>query len=149
VAAGGVVFAAWIAMDSWSGPQAPADFAGELAAVPTLVRLGWLAFRVAAAILTVPIAEELAFRGCLARRLAASDFESVRFQELQFLPILVSSVLFGALHGGQWIAGTLAGAVYALVLRRSGRIGDAVVAHATTNALLAAWVMTRGAWHLW
>ncbi len=147
--AGVVVFAMWIGMDSWSGTQAPTDIERGLAALPALARSGWLVVRVAAAILTVPIAEEMAFRGYLARRLMASDFESVTFRGLTLLPILVSSLVFGALHGGQWVAGTLAGAVYALVLRRHGRIGDAVAAHATTNALLAAWVIARGDWHLW
>jgi hypothetical protein len=32
---------------------------------------------------------------------------------------------------------------------RRGRIGQAVVAHATTNALIAAWVLVRGDWYLW
>ena len=97
----------------------------------------------------MPIAEELAFRGYLLRRLVASDFESARFRGLTAAPILMSSLCFGALHGGQWLAGTLAGVAFALVFRRRGRIGDAVAAHATTNVLLAAWVIGRGDWHLW
>ena len=39
------------------------------------------------------------------------------------------------------LAGTLAGLLYAITFLRHGRIGDAVVAHATTNALLAALVL--------
>jgi hypothetical protein len=35
------------------------------------------------------------------------------------------------------------------VLRRRGRIGEAVAAHAVTNALLAVWVIARGQWGLW
>jgi CAAX prenyl protease-like protein len=61
----------------------------------------------------------------------------------------VSSVIFGLLHGDRWIAGTCAGALHAAVLLRRGKLGDAVVAHAFTNALLAGWVVARGAWHLW
>ena len=62
---------------------------------------------------------------------------------------MISSVVFGALHGERWLAGTLAGIVYALVLVRRGRMGEAVIAHATTNALLAAWVLSTGQWQLW
>jgi membrane protease YdiL (CAAX protease family) len=53
------------------------------------------------------------------------------------------------LHGRLWIAGALAGLIYAFALLRRGRIGDAVAAHATTNALLAAWVLCFNQWHLW
>jgi CAAX prenyl protease-like protein len=61
---------------------------------------------------------------------------------------LISSVLFGALHG-RWIAGTLAGLLFALVYYRRGRIGEAVTAHALANALIAFWVLNRGEWSLW
>ena len=43
----------------------------------------------------------------------------------------------------------LAGMAFALVLKWRGRIGDAVVAHATSNLLLAAWVVLRGDWAQW
>jgi len=36
-----------------------------------------------------------------------------------------------------------------MVMLRRGRIGDAVVAHATTNALIAATVLIAGKWGLW
>ena len=49
----------------------------------------------------------------------------------------VSSLLFGALHGRLWLPGMLAGVAFALLFQRRGRIGDAILAHATTNAMLA------------
>jgi CAAX prenyl protease-like protein len=61
---------------------------------------------------------------------------------------LVSSVLFGALHG-RWLAGTVAGMFYAWAMYRRGRLADAVVAHATTNALIAADVLILGYWNYW
>jgi CAAX prenyl protease-like protein len=100
-------------------------------------------------VVTVPIAEELAFRGFLLRRLASADFESVAWNRLQWLPFVISSIAFGLLHGERWLAGTIAGMIYALVLVRRGRIGEAVIAHAVTNALLAAWVLSTGQWQLW
>jgi CAAX prenyl protease-like protein len=60
----------------------------------------------------------------------------------------ISSGLFGLLHG-RWLAGTLAGLLYALALYRRREFSDAVVAHATTNAMIAAVVLTTGAWSLW
>jgi hypothetical protein len=32
---------------------------------------------------------------------------------------------------------------------RRGSVGDAVAAHATTNVLIAAWVLVGGSWQLW
>ena len=55
------------------------------------------------------IAEELAFRGFLLRRLVAEDFEAVPSGRFTWPALLLSSVAFGALHGSRWIAGTLAG----------------------------------------
>jgi CAAX prenyl protease-like protein len=104
---------------------------------------------VAAAVVTVPIAEELAFRGYMARRLLDREFELVPFTQLNAFSIAASSLVFGILHGQHWVLGILAGAGYAAVLKRRGRFGDAVAAHATSNLLLAAWVLARGDWAQW
>jgi len=109
----------------------------------------WLACRILAAVVTVPLAEELAFRGFLMRRIVSTDFQSVCFQSATLLSIAISSVAFGVMHGGNWPAGTAAGIIYAAALRRNGRIGDAVAAHAITNALLAAWVLAYRDWSFW
>jgi exosortase E/protease (VPEID-CTERM system) len=139
------VFILWIATD-YSAPTS-AEGTG-LTSLSSTAAAAWLIFRVVGSVITVPIAEELAFRGFLMRRLVAADFQTVPFQRFAWPAFLISSVLFGALHG-RWFAGTLAGMAYALVLYRRGRIGDAVLAHATTNALLAAYVLTTGNWSTW
>jgi hypothetical protein len=38
---------------------------------------------------------------------------------------------------------------YALALQQRGHLADAVVAHMTTNALLAAYVLSQHTWSLW
>jgi len=100
-------------------------------------------------VITVPIAEELACRGFLIRRVISRDFESLSPRSFTFLSVVVSSVAFGLLHGERWLAGIVAGLLYAVAFLRRGRIGDAVAAHATTNALLAGWVLIRGDWYMW
>jgi exosortase E/protease (VPEID-CTERM system) len=147
--AGGFVFVIWLVLDFFAGAQQDNGIAAGLAAWPASARIAWLTFRTAAAVITVPVAEELAFRGFLIRRLMSPDFESLGSREFSFFSLLLSSVAFGLLHGDRWFAGTVAGLLYALVFLTRGRIGDAVVAHATTNALLAAWVLLRGNWGLW
>jgi CAAX prenyl protease-like protein len=128
-----------------AGDHALQDGVGQL---PSGWLAVWLAFRVLGTVVTVPLAEELAFRGYALRRLIAADFERVSFQRFTALSFFGSSLLFGALHS-RLLAGSLAGAAYALVLYRRGEMTDAVVAHATTNALLATWVLATGAWSLW
>jgi exosortase E/protease (VPEID-CTERM system) len=149
VAAGCAVFGLWLGLDLAAGVQPSNGIAAGLASLPGPARVGWLVFRSAAAILTVPIAEELAFRGFLIRRLISADFQALSPRRYTYVAVLVSSVAFGLLHGQRWLAGTLAGVAYAAAYLRRGRIGDAVAAHATTNALLAAWVLLGGKWQLW
>ena len=148
-AIGAGVFLLWIAIDRATNTQAASSMPAALSASSAAVRIAWISFRVLAATITVPIAEELAFRGFLLRRLISPDFESVPLTRFTWFAVVASSVLFGALHGGHWFAGILAGLLYAFALIRRGRIGEAVAAHATTNALLAAYVLAYGQWQLW
>jgi CAAX prenyl protease-like protein len=113
------------------------------------LKTAWIALRVFGAVVTAPMAEELAFRGFLLRRLESEDFHVVAPGTVSWIAILLSSAAFGALHGERWIAGTIAGAIYALAYLRRGSIGDAVAAHATTNALISAAVILAGQWQLW
>ncbi|MBI5434807.1 MAG: exosortase E/protease, VPEID-CTERM system [Planctomycetes bacterium] len=107
-----------------------------------------LALRIAYALALVPLFEELAFRGFLARRIGALEFERADPTRLGIAGIVVSSFAFGVLHQ-RVIAGTLAGIAYALVYRRRGRLADAVWAHATTNAVLVVIAAKNGDWSLW
>lgn len=142
------VFFLWIALDRLMG--APVKGMPEaLGAASAVTRIAWISFRVLAATLTVPIAEELAFRGFLLRRMISPDFEAVPSTRFTWFSLLASSALFGALHGSLWFAGIVAGILYAFAVLRRGRIGEAVAAHAITNALLAAYVLCYGQWQLW
>lgn len=148
-AIGAIVFVIWIALDRFSNSAADHEVSVALMASPTVAKVTWIAIRVLAAVITVPLAEELAFRGFLMRRLVSSDFESVSFRSVPWFALLASSIVFGLLHGGYWIAGSFAGILFGLAATRRSRIGEAVVAHATANALLAAYVLTYQKWHLW
>jgi exosortase E/protease (VPEID-CTERM system) len=107
----------------------------------------WLIFRVLGSTVTVPLAEELAFRGYLLRRLARFSETSLQ-KGVPWAAVALSSVLFGLMHGN-WIAGSIAGAFYAIVFLRRRSLGDAVAAHATSNALLAVYANATGQWWLW
>jgi exosortase E/protease (VPEID-CTERM system) len=145
---GVVVFVLWSGLE-WATGNTETDRAipDSLKEMPAWFAVVWLIFRVFGSIITAPIAEELAFRGYALRRLISSDFDKapLRFTWFSFL---LSSFLFGALHG-RWVAGTVAGMFYTWAMYRRGKVGDAVVAHATTNALVAAEVLILGNWTYW
>lgn len=144
-----VVFAVWVGLDPLAHSRSQMAMPAPLAAAPQGVRIGWLALRIIGAVVTVPIAEELAFRGFLLRRLVATDFEGVSASRITTVAIVISSIGFGLLHGQHWLAGTLAGLAYTAAYLRRGSIGDATAAHATTNALIAVAVLGGGQWQLW
>jgi len=108
----------------------------------------WILFRVIGAVLIVPIAEELAFRGYIIRKLVSTDFEVVASGHFTWFSFLGSSILFGALHA-EWLAGTIAGMIFALAIYRRGSISDAITSHSVANGMLAAYVLATGRWFLW
>lgn len=140
-AIGVVVFLLWRLLESSVDGRQP-EWAGGIATLSTGSAVVWLAFRVFGSVFIVPLVEELAFRGYLLRKLIASDFEKVRLDQFTWFSFMVSSILFGLLHE-HWLAGTLAGMAYALALYRRGQIGDAVMAHITTNALIAVFMLVQ------
>jgi exosortase E/protease (VPEID-CTERM system) len=149
VAIGAVVFGAWMLLEPADpGGSRSAAIARGLGRLPPAAAGAWLAARVVGSAVTVPIAEELAFRGYLARRLVRADFAAVGPGQVTALALLVSSLLFGAMHG-RWLAGTLAGLAYGACYLRRGSVADAAIAHATTNALIDARVLATGDWSLW
>jgi len=59
---------------------------------------------------TMPIAEELAFRGLLYRRLVSADFESVALHRFFWPALLASSAIFGWLaNSTRWCLFAAAG----------------------------------------
>jgi exosortase E/protease (VPEID-CTERM system) len=146
-AAGCAVFALWLLAAGFL--LRPGSMPAELGAMSPLLRTAWIFSRVTAAVVTVPIAEELAYRGYLLRRWLGPEFESLPFAAVRWPALALTSVIFGLSHGPMWAAGIAAGWVYGALAIRTGRIGECVAAHATTNALLAALVLLDGQWQLW
>jgi exosortase E/protease (VPEID-CTERM system) len=146
---GGVVFIEWIVLQRGSDVAAQdLAFAAHLGNLSAPIATAWLAIRVIGAVVTVPIAEELAFRGYLLRKLVSADFARVDFRSFTVLSFVVSSVLFGLLHQ-QWLAGLIAGLPFAIAMYRRGALLDAVIAHSTANAMLAVYVLATHHWSLW
>jgi CAAX prenyl protease-like protein len=127
----------------------PSAWPLALQSADTFTAGAWLAIRLFGYVLVVPVVEELAFRVYAMRRLIDSDVDGVPVGRLTVASFVVSSLLFGALHGPLWVQGTLAGMAFAGALYRRRRFGDAVLAHATTNGLIAIYVFVTGEWSVW
>jgi exosortase E/protease (VPEID-CTERM system) len=113
----------------------------DLDPLPLETPLGrWLAAgsRCVAALITIPLADELAYRGFLMRRLARLDFEAMPFTAVRWPAIGVSAVVSGAIHGALFIPALIGGIAYGALIMRRGKFGEAVVAHALTNAVVIA-----------
>lgn len=147
VLAGVAVFIAWIALVPASAEK-NSEFAEHLFSAPETLVAFWLIARLIGSVLIVPIAEELAFRRYIFEFFKSTGSAQTGGGSIQWVPMALSSLLFGGLHSA-WLAGTLAGLVYYLVMRRSGKLWDAIVAHMTTNGLLSAYVLVSGNWSYW
>ena len=144
---GALTFLGWILLVPASD-EASTAFAIGLAAAPTAGASIWLVFRFIGSAITVPFAEELAFRGYLLSRLTGTRPTPGGTVPFTWVSFVVSSLAFGVFHDA-WIAGTLAGMAYAYARYRRGAISDAIVAHMTTNALLSGYVLLTQQWSYW
>jgi CAAX prenyl protease-like protein len=147
VLGGMLAFLVWIVLVH---PEQERDrqFAQTLSTVPSWISVMWIATRFLGTTIVVPIAEELAFRGYLARLLSGETGIENDSGKIQWFAMIVTSLLFGALHGS-WIAASIAGAIYYFVMSYSGRLWDAVISHITTNLLLAIYILASGHWSYW
>jgi len=148
IAIGAVTFVIWI----WLVPAeagAGSSWPEALRSVPAHWAAAWLVMRVIGYVVAAPLVEELAFRAYLPRRIVTADFQTLPVGLFTWSSFLISSLLFGALHGGLWIPGTIAGMAFALALYQRRALGDAVQAHATTNGLIAVYVFLTGQWSVW
>jgi len=144
---GVAVFALWLLCAHWLIPRAGEPPA--LASLSAPLAISWILCRVLAAVFTVPVAEELAYRGYLMRRLVDSRFERVPYSAVRWPALALSALAFGLMHGALWLPATVAGVAYGMLAMRSGKLGDSIAAHGTANALLAAAVLGLGQWQLW
>jgi hypothetical protein len=143
-----VVFVLWITLDApWMVMGTPA---ASFEPVDAQGRLEpWLVLaRVAGAVLVVPVMEELFWRSFLMRWIDDARFERVDPATASARAVVVSTFVFVLVHP-QWLAAVIAGLAYALLYIRTGRLWTAILAHAVTNAALAAWVLATRQWQFW
>ena len=144
---GAAAFIVWIILIP-KDPVASAAFQETLFSAPLWIAAPWLVIRILGSILIVPLAEELAFRG-FAMGAATKVFGArLRGAWPSVAALLVTSVAYGAVHS-QLVAASLVGLIYGGVRLWTGRIWDAIVAHAVSNTLLALYVLLFSVWSYW
>jgi uncharacterized protein len=142
VIVGLVAIAIWIALD----PYYPK--LGHAEAFDPERNWAFIVVRVAGAVMVVPLMEELFWRAFLIRWLVDEDFKKVPVGTFTWLSFGGTVALFGAEHH-EWLAGLICGGLYNWLLYKRKDVFSCVVAHAVSNAALAAWVLARGDWKFW
>ncbi|MFN3953481.1 MAG: exosortase E/protease, VPEID-CTERM system [Pararhodobacter sp.] len=138
--AGVVIGIVWITVQP-EGSATGREIAEVLGGLSMAWLVAWIAVRMIGTILLVPLVEELFFRGYVLARLDRGGMA------WRILALAVSSGLFALLHG-RWLMAGLAGVVLGLVMLRRGRVGDAVLCHASANAVIAAVALAKADWGL-
>jgi len=154
---GVAVFAIWIGPDFvFPGYHTHRLFSNSItgsvvSSLPESSRGDWavLALRTLRAAVFVPIAEELFWRGWLMRWIISQDFTKVPLGAWSVRAFWIVAVLFAVEHGALWDVGLAAGILYNWWIVRTKSLGDVIVAHGITNAVLSAYVIFAGRWEYW
>jgi CAAX prenyl protease-like protein len=112
--------------------------------------LAWtfVGIRILGSALIVPPLEEVFYRSAVYRYWVAPNIESVPLNRFHFKAFCATSILFGVVHQ-EWLAGIFCGAAFQWLVLRKGHLGDAMTAHAITNALLGVYVVWTDSWQFW
>lgn len=153
---GGAVFVIWVGPDLLFGYRHSWLFDNALlgspsSSLPIELRHSalFLILRITGTSVFVPIAEELFWRGWLMRWMIDRDFAKVPLGTYAPSAFWMVAVLFASEHGSYWEVGLLAGIAYNWWLIRTRNLADCILAHAVTNAILAAYVPLAGQWQYW
>jgi uncharacterized protein len=109
----------------------------------------FIVVRILVSVVTVPILEELFWRGWLMRWLIDQNFEAVPLGTYGATAFWVVAALFASEHGSFWDVGLVTGVIYNWWMVRTKSMWDCILMHAVTNACLAWYVLHYGQWMYW
>lgn len=115
-------------------------------------KLAWafIIVRMIGAVLVVPVMEEVFWRDCLWRSIISpNDFKLAKIGEFEWPAFLVVIGAFAMVHGNWWLTAIVWGAMVGALLVYTKSIGACIIAHATTNLLLALYVLKYEDWAFW
>jgi len=112
----------------------------------TFIAIRWIA----GASILVPIMEELFWRDFAWRTiLAPSDFKLEKIGAPDWKAVVGVSLIFAVVHGNWWLTSIVWAFMIAGLLVYTRSIGACIIAHATTNFLLGAYVLRTHDWTFW
>ncbi len=98
----------------------------------------------------VPALEEIFWRGFLLRYFIKEDFDAVPFGTYTRWSNVLVAIGFMLEHQmPDWPAALAAGFLYNITAYRTRSLPACILAHAVTNALLGAYIMTTRQWGFW
>jgi CAAX prenyl protease-like protein len=110
----------------------------------------FIVMRIIGACVVVPVMEELFWRDYGWRSiLAPNDFKLARVGEWAWAPYLIIAGVFATVHGNWWLTAIVWALMIGALLVYTKSLGACIIAHATTNALLAAYVLWTKDWSFW
>ena len=142
-----LVFVLWIKME-WTLGTSGVSPGFNPGLLPLNSQLVMTLFRIAGAVLVVPLMEELFWRSFVIRYIIDKNFDTVRIGTFTWGSFLLTVVLFGLEHNFVY-AGVMAGIFFNLVLYRTRSLAQCVLCHAVTNLALAVYVVSTGKWQFW
>ena len=110
---------------------------------------GFIGVRAAGAVLVVPLMEELFWRDFFWRSIVSPDFKRIPIGTWAWFPFLGVAAAFSVAHGNWWLTSFVWALMIGALLVKTRSLGACIVAHATTNLLLAAYVVTSRQWFFW
>ena len=150
------VFVVWVAPDILFGYRDTWLFNNSLtgaakSSLPPEVKndVWFIVLRCLSSFALVPILEELFWRGWMMRWLIDKHFLKVPLGTYARSAFWIVALLFASEHGPYWEVGLLAGIAYNWWIVRTRNLADCILAHAVTNAVLAAYVLYTDQWQYW
>jgi uncharacterized protein len=107
---------------------------------------GFLAIRLFGLAILIPIIEEFFLRVFLVRFVMDVDWFKIPFGKVDRLGLITSVAFPMLMHPGEIFAAAVWFGMITWLMLRTRNIWDCVAAHAVTNALLGAYVITTGEW---
>lgn len=127
------------------GQRAAFNPLAELAKQPALA-YAFLAIRFLGLVVIVPIIEEMFLRGFLMRFVTDNRWWTIPLASVSTTAVLVTGALFALSHPAELFAAIAWFALVTWLMFRTRNLADCIVAHAVTNLLLGAYVVSTGAW---
>lgn len=110
----------------------------------------FIAVRMIGAVLVVPVMEELFWRDYLWRQISSpNDFKIPPVGEWDPIAFAVVCGVFATVHGNWWLTAIVWAAMIGALLVYTKSLGACIIAHATTNLLLALYVLKYHVWDFW